>query len=103
MVGRATETGLRVPASVLIKRLLTTSFLVRASNIYNAEFPETHKYFKKLTVKPGHIALSLHQSAFNFQVQVSKQTAERFNPLSYSDLTNSESKHSPKQKFKLAT
>ena len=54
-------------------------------------------------MEPGHIALSLHQSVFNFQVQVNKQTAERFNPLSYSDLTNSEGKHSPKQKFKLTT
>lgn len=87
---------------MIIKRHLTTSFFLHANSnkgFYNVGFPKTHKYFKEIIVKPGYIFFYLHQSAFNFEVQVSKQTAKRFNTLSYLDLTNLESKYSPKQVF----
>lgn len=73
--GQGTGQGLpREPTSVLIKRLLTTSFLVHAKTeqnkkgFYNIGFPETLKYFKEVRVTPGYICFFLHQSGFNIQV-----------------------------------
>lgn len=74
--GKGQERGVRGYSknltSVLIKRLLTTSFSVYANNnkkgFYNIGFPETQKYFKAIVVKPGHSCFHLHQSIFKVQV-----------------------------------